>query len=273
MISFFPQNAGRTSRASRKNNTAPPRRASHGRRARRSHRPAAGRSLVPAVRACSRGRRAGAMRPRGGRAVAGSAGGGRAPFVISRIPSICVVFQTVTPPLTLDTKLSLRTTRNHPFGTRAPGVASAARALQTRPGEGKSRRAEKGCWPMLQLHHICKTYTTGTFTQVALDDVSVSFRDNEFVAVLGPSGSGKTTLLNIVGGLDHLRFGRPGHRRHFHRAVQGPRLGRLPQQPHRLRVPRPTTSSRTRPCFPTWSWPSRCRACRAPSAASGRWMR
>ena len=60
---------------------------------------------------------------------------------------------------------------------------------------------------MLQLQHICKTYTTGTFTQTALNDVSVSFRDNEFVAVLGPSGSGKTTMLNIVGGLDHYDSG------------------------------------------------------------------
>ena len=47
---------------------------------------------------------------------------------------------------------------------------------------------------MLQLEHIRKSYTTGDFTQVALDDVSVSFRDNEFVAILGPSGSGKTTI-------------------------------------------------------------------------------
>ncbi|MEG2934146.1 MAG: ABC transporter ATP-binding protein/permease [Gordonibacter sp.] len=60
---------------------------------------------------------------------------------------------------------------------------------------------------MLQLVNIRKEYTTGTFTQVALDDVSVSFRDNEFVAILGPSGSGKTTLLNIVGGLDHYDSG------------------------------------------------------------------
>ncbi len=60
---------------------------------------------------------------------------------------------------------------------------------------------------MLQLQHICKTYMTGTFTQTALNDVSVSFRDNEFVAVLGPSGSGKTTMLNIVGGLDHYDSG------------------------------------------------------------------
>ena len=60
---------------------------------------------------------------------------------------------------------------------------------------------------MLQLNRICKSYTTADFTQTALDNVSVSFRDNEFVAILGPSGSGKTTLLNIVGGLDHYDSG------------------------------------------------------------------
>ncbi len=60
---------------------------------------------------------------------------------------------------------------------------------------------------MLQLFNIRKSYTTADFTQTALDDVSISFRDNEFVAVLGPSGSGKTTLLNIVGGLDHYDSG------------------------------------------------------------------
>lgn len=60
---------------------------------------------------------------------------------------------------------------------------------------------------MLQLQHIRKSYTTGDFTQVALNDISVAFRDNEFVAILGPSGSGKTTLLNIVGGLDHYDSG------------------------------------------------------------------
>ena len=60
---------------------------------------------------------------------------------------------------------------------------------------------------MLQLLNICKSYTTADFTQTALDNVSVSFRDNEFVAILGPSGSGKTTLLNIVGGLNHYDSG------------------------------------------------------------------
>ena len=60
---------------------------------------------------------------------------------------------------------------------------------------------------MLELKDICKRYVTTGFTQVALDHVSVSFRDNEFVAILGPSGSGKTTMLNIVGGLDHFDEG------------------------------------------------------------------
>lgn len=60
---------------------------------------------------------------------------------------------------------------------------------------------------MLQLKNIKKSYTTGTFTQHALKDVSLKFRQSEFVAILGPSGSGKTTLLNIIGGLDQYDSG------------------------------------------------------------------
>ncbi len=60
---------------------------------------------------------------------------------------------------------------------------------------------------MLQVQHICKQYTTGKLVQKALDDVSLNFRNNEFVAILGPSGSGKTTLLNMIGGLDHYDSG------------------------------------------------------------------
>ena len=60
---------------------------------------------------------------------------------------------------------------------------------------------------MLQVKDIRKSYTKGTFTQKALDGVSITLRDNEFVAILGPSGSGKTTLLNIIGGLDHYDSG------------------------------------------------------------------
>lgn len=60
---------------------------------------------------------------------------------------------------------------------------------------------------MIQIKNICKTYTTGTFTQKALDGVSLNFRESEFVAILGPSGSGKTTMLNVLGGLDKYDSG------------------------------------------------------------------
>ena len=60
---------------------------------------------------------------------------------------------------------------------------------------------------MLTIQNLRKEYRTGTLVQKALDGVSVSFRENEFVAILGPSGSGKTTLLNMIGGLDRYDSG------------------------------------------------------------------
>ena len=60
---------------------------------------------------------------------------------------------------------------------------------------------------MLKLEHINKSYTVGGSKQIALKNISLSFRKNEFVAILGPSGSGKTTLLNIIGGLDNYDSG------------------------------------------------------------------
>ena len=60
---------------------------------------------------------------------------------------------------------------------------------------------------MLELKEIVKAYQTANLVQVALNKVSVAFRDNEFVAVLGQSGSGKTTMLNVIGGLDRFQSG------------------------------------------------------------------
>ena len=60
---------------------------------------------------------------------------------------------------------------------------------------------------MLELKNVTKSYTVGDVTTKALGDVTVSFRKNEFVAILGTSGSGKTTSLNIIGGLDRYDSG------------------------------------------------------------------
>lgn len=60
---------------------------------------------------------------------------------------------------------------------------------------------------MLKLENITKIYERKNFKQIALNDVTLAFRNNEFVSILGPSGSGKTTLLNIIGGLDKYTYG------------------------------------------------------------------
>ena len=57
---------------------------------------------------------------------------------------------------------------------------------------------------MLKLDNIVKTYEPAGENVTALRGVSLSFRENEFVAILGHSGCGKTTLLNIIGGLDQI---------------------------------------------------------------------
>ena len=60
---------------------------------------------------------------------------------------------------------------------------------------------------MLELYNIRKEYVVGDNVTVALDDLNLKFRHNEFVSILGPSGCGKTTLLNIIGGLDRYTSG------------------------------------------------------------------
>ena len=60
---------------------------------------------------------------------------------------------------------------------------------------------------MLELKEISKVYGEGAAQVVALDRISFSADENNFVAVMGPSGSGKSTFLNVIGGLDRPSSG------------------------------------------------------------------
>lgn len=55
---------------------------------------------------------------------------------------------------------------------------------------------------MIQLKNISKQYTLGDVTTNALNEISLTIADGEFVAIMGASGSGKSTLLNIIGCMD-----------------------------------------------------------------------
>lgn len=53
---------------------------------------------------------------------------------------------------------------------------------------------------ILTASHLTKQYGQGPNLVKALDDVSISIHQGEFVAIIGTSGSGKSTLLNMLGG-------------------------------------------------------------------------
>ncbi len=56
--------------------------------------------------------------------------------------------------------------------------------------------------PLIEFRDVVKQYGRGEATIRALDGVSFSIREKEFVAIMGPSGSGKSTSMNIIGCLD-----------------------------------------------------------------------
>ena len=55
---------------------------------------------------------------------------------------------------------------------------------------------------MIELKDLCKTFVLGDQTVRALDRVSLTINNGDYVSIMGPSGSGKSTLLNMLGLLD-----------------------------------------------------------------------
>jgi putative ABC transport system ATP-binding protein len=55
---------------------------------------------------------------------------------------------------------------------------------------------------ILKVVNLSKAYGTGNTLVKALDNVSFSIEEGEFVAIIGPSGTGKSTLMHIIGGVD-----------------------------------------------------------------------
>lgn len=60
---------------------------------------------------------------------------------------------------------------------------------------------------MIELKDVCKTYKYGKEETKALDNIKLTIKDGEFVAVIGNSGSGKSTLLNVIGCMDLMDSG------------------------------------------------------------------
>lgn len=61
--------------------------------------------------------------------------------------------------------------------------------------------------PLIELHHVTKTYGAGKAAVTAVDNIDLSIEKGEFVLVVGPSGAGKTTILNILGGMERPTSG------------------------------------------------------------------
>ena len=61
---------------------------------------------------------------------------------------------------------------------------------------------------ILKVEHLVKQYGKGDNAVLAVNDISFSVEQGEFVAIVGSSGSGKSTLLHLLGGVDRLQVER-----------------------------------------------------------------
>ena len=61
--------------------------------------------------------------------------------------------------------------------------------------------------PFLSVEHLTRTYQDGASTTTALDDISLTIDEGEFITIIGSSGSGKSTLMHLLGGVDRPTSG------------------------------------------------------------------
>lgn len=75
------------------------------------------------------------------------------------------------------------------------------------PPTPATHSAQTASGELLSLSEINRHFITKRHDTLAIDNISLSVREGEFVVVVGPSGCGKSTLLNIIAGLDHPTSG------------------------------------------------------------------
>lgn len=90
-------------------------------------------------------------------------------------------------------------------------MAGSAEYVISGSDRAKVRRyqaaAVKSLMPKIEISQLSKVYKGRSGDTVALQNIDLTIRHNEFVCVVGPSGCGKTTLLNIIGGLEEATSG------------------------------------------------------------------
>ena len=72
----------------------------------------------------------------------------------------------------------------------------------------EQERKEEGTMEILKVEHLVKKYGQGENEVIAVNDMSFSVEQGEFVAIVGSSGSGKSTLLHLLGGVDRPDSGK-----------------------------------------------------------------
>src|SRR5689334_18892525 len=102
-----------------------------------------------------------------------------------------------------------RQSRSGPASTKASGSSPERPTSKPHRAACRAARPEVSDMadPIIAIENVRREFATGDVSVVALDDISLSIRPGELVAIVGSSGSGKSTLLNILGCLDRPSSG------------------------------------------------------------------